>query len=386
MKLLFFNFGAYTAIDIKDYFHKSGIIFDEVTYSFDDKNHDDFFVHRLDKILKENIYDAVFSVNYFPLVAECCYRRGIKYLSWSYDNPLNVLEIEKTLGFETNYAFLFDRIQAEGYTSKGFNTVYHLPLAVNVQRLDKIALSKKNSEKFSSQISFVGKLYDSDLPLYISGMSEYQKGFIEAAINVQGQLYGSYLLDKLITDAFVDDINKTYLLMSPETSFRLTKPALEYAMAAEITRRERLTLLSLLSSHFELKVYSRENNPLLMKSIYMGSCRYLDEMPAIFNQSKINLNINLKISQSGIPLRVMDILGSGGFLLSSYQPEIAEMFIDGGEVVMYESIEDAFDKVKYYLEHEAERKEISINGRRKVSELFSYEKQMKTIFTIAGLA
>ena len=42
----------------------------------------------------------------------------------------------------------------------------------------------------------------------------------------------------------------------------------------------------------------------------------------------------------------MDILGAGGFLLSNYQPELAEYFEDGKEVVMYHSRADLVEKVQ----------------------------------------
>ena len=117
----------------------------------------------------------------------------------------------------------------------------------------------------------------------------------------------------------------------------------------------------------------------------MGTCDYYDQMPKVFKASKINLNITLKIIQSGIPLRVMDILGSGGFLLTNYQPEIAEYFVDGEEVVMYESIEDAYEKAIFYIRNNDKRHQIAQNGHNKVRELFSYEKQLKSIFEIAGI-
>ena len=68
----------------------------------------------------------------------------------------------------------------------------------------------------------------------------------------------------------------------------------------------------------KVNVYSWEKCDLLQNVNYMGSCDYYGQMTKVFKASSINLNITLKISQSGIPLRVMDILGAGGFLLSNY--------------------------------------------------------------------
>ena len=89
-------------------------------------------------------------------------------------------------------------------------------------------------------------------------------------------------------------------------------------------------------------------------------------MPYIFHNSKINLNITSKTIESGIPLRVFDILSCGGFCLTNYQPEIARYFTDGEDLVMYSSMEDLVDKVAYYLEHDEEREQIARNGYEKL--------------------
>lgn len=385
MKILFFDFGAYTYDDVLDCFERAGIESRTVSYCFSDKNNDDFFIHRFSKFLKEDKYDAVFSVNFFPLVARCCYRENIKYISWSYDNPLNVPGIEKTLGLSCNYVFLFDRIQVEGYLRQGFDNVYHLPLAANVRRLDQIRLSAIEHKRFDSEISFVGKLYDSEFDGYMKLLSQRQRGFVEGINSLQQNLYGCYILDELIDEKRVNEINAYIKSVHPETSFELSPEALTYAMSARITRDERLLLLGLLSGKHQLKLYTREQNEILSKAECMGSCGYLEEMPRIFKASKININITLKMLQSGIPLRGMDIMGAGGFLLSNYQPELAEFFEDGREMVMYESVEDAVAKADFYLKNDELRMEIASRGHQKVSEEFSYESAFKTIFDTAKI-
>ena len=102
----------------------------------------------------------------------------------------------------------------------------------------------------------------------------------------------------------------------------------------------------------------------------------------MFRRSKINLNITLRSIQSGIPLRALDIMGAGGFLLSNYQPELAEWFEDGKELVLYASAEELLGKVRYYLSHEEERREIAYQGFLKARKLFSYETRVKQMMDI----
>lgn len=387
MRLLIFEWGAgtYTHRDVTDSFDRNNVDYYTVSYEFGDKNNDDFFKYRFGRFLDEADYDAVYSTNYFPLVAVCCHEKGIKYISWSYDNPLDVINIEDTLGFPENYVFLFDKIQVEKYRNKGFENVYHMPLAVNMRRLDGIRLSAQDIKKYSTDISFVGKLYNSNIDIYMSAMSPDMQKAIEEVINLQMNLHGKYIIDDFLSEEIMQSINSYFKEISPNTSFYLPKEALSYAMSAEATRKERIVILKLLSGHFGLDLYSNEDNELLRSARYKGTCNYYSEMYKIFKASKINLNINLKISQSGIPLRGMDVLGSGGFLLSTYQPEIDEYFKDGEGVALFDSIEDAYMKADYYLKHEDERLKIAARGREIAAENFTYDIQFKKIFKTVEL-
>ncbi len=111
---------------------------------------------------------------------------------------------------------------------------------------------------------------------------------------------------------------------------------------------------------------------------------YTSQMPKIFRDSKINLNMSLRSITSGIPLRALDVMGAGGFLLSNYQPELAECFEDGKELALYGSAQELIEKAAYYLAHEEERQEIAAAGFRKVQELFSYEVKVKQMLELAG--
>ena len=387
MKLLIFEWaaGTFTYNDIIESFTAKGITYRTVSYQFSDKNEDEFFVGRFTKVLKEDSYDAVFSVNYFPLVAVSCHNCNLPYISWSYDNPLDVPDIEKTLGLPGNHVFLFDRIQTEGYRRMGFTNVHHMPLAVNCKRLETIVLTKQDRAMYSADVSFVGKMYDSMFGQYREIMDEYCKGYIDAVVSSQSKVFGYWFAEELLTDDLMKRINDHFRVLQPDTQFVLPKEALAYAVAAQITKSDRLILLNLLAKRMNVNIYSWEKCELLKNVKFMGSCDYYTQMTKVFKASSINLNITLKISQSGIPLRVMDILGAGGFLLSNYQPEIAENFVNGEDVVMYESLEDALEKAVYYIGHEDIRRQIAQSGHNKAKELFSYERQLGKIFEISGM-
>lgn len=111
----------------------------------------------------------------------------------------------------------------------------------------------------------------------------------------------------------------------------------------------------------------------------------MKQMPEIFYTSKINLNITLRSIISGIPLRVIDILGSGGFCLTNFQPELPEYFTNNENIVWYESQEDLFEKIIYYLKNDTERERIANSGHELAKKLFSYDILFSKIFEEAGL-
>ena len=81
----------------------------------------------------------------------------------------------------------------------------------------------------------------------------------------------------------------------------------------------------------------------------------------------------------------MDIMGSGGFLLTNFQSDFLNHFIPDEDFVYYETIADMKDKVQYYLEHDEERKQIAKNGYQKVKETFTLKHCLQTMLqTVYG--
>lgn len=251
-----------------------------------------------------------------------CNAKGLKYISWGYDCPFNVRNIEKTLGNPCNYVFCFDRVQAQTYQSMGFDTVYHLPLGINTLRYQKVNPSSEQKKKYAAQISFIGSLYEGQYPALTEISTKYAKGYMDAVINCQQQLYGAYILNDVIDNNLVRSMNEHFIDIQPDTKFQLDKAGLVHILDQETSRRERLVLLSLLGTRFDTKLYSTQEYSVLRGVKCCGPVNYYNEMPYVFASSAINLNISVKGIQSGIPQRALDVMASGGFLLSNYQQEL----------------------------------------------------------------
>lgn len=380
MNILLYDFlNSYIQPDLVYYLEKMGHRCNNVLYRDGvDKYEDEKFTGRMEKDLSEGTYDLVLTTNFWPVVSKVCKKHDIKYVSWFFDSPPN-LPTAECMEYECNRIFFFARADYERYNAMGLPNVHYLPLAVNMERLSKIRVDKA---KYGCEISFVGKLYESMLPALMSHMDEYQKGYIDGVVKTQLQIYGGYIVDDVITEEFAESVRRRYRELS-ETAIQVTRQELAWAVAAHVTHLERMTLLSVMSSRHQMKLYTYEftedEKRILPKVEYCGSVDYLEQMPQVFTASKVNLCPVLKANRSGIPLRALDVMGCGGFLLSSYQLELAEYFLDGQECVMYTSLEDAVAKADYYLAHEDLRSQIAAAGRARIEEAFRYEDRIKVL-------
>ena len=104
-----------------------------------------------------------------------------------------------------------------------------------------------------------------------------------------------------------------------------------------------------------------------------NALEYNEELPKAYYLSRINLNLTLPSIRSGVPLRVFDVLGAGGFLLTNDQPEMSELFVSGQDLEVFHSFDEMEEKADYYLRHEDKRLRIALNGHRKVREKYTYE-------------
>ncbi|MCR4798310.1 MAG: glycosyltransferase [Lachnospiraceae bacterium] len=384
MRILFVNlFVSYTSQSLIRYFKEMGHSVKEVThYTPEDYYRDDRLYGLILEDIRTNRPDFVFTVNIWPLVARACHEKRLPYLAWSYDSPQNLLT-DEDLSYDTNWLFLFDRTEVEMYRKRGIEKVYHLPLAADVARWEKI--NPREGEAY--EVSLLGSLYESTLPPLMQAMSDYHRGYIQAVLEAQKKVYGYYLVDDVLTEelltALNEDLNRT------PGKLQVNKAQMAYSMGTFLTYSERLTLLMLLKDRCDMHLFSGEINERirsLLRDVHIhGWASYDAEMPRVFKASKINLNPSLRIIRSGIPLRCMDIMGCGGFLLSSYQPELAEYFAPDEEVVLYDSMEDAVEKTLFYLEHEDLRRQIAERGYEKVKAEFTYPKQIEKMLATAGL-
>ena len=148
-------------------------------------------------------------------------------------------------------------------------------------------------------------------------------------------------------------------------------------IASHLAAMERVRTLNELGRHFNVDMFTRGDTSGYDNVNIHGEVNSLDEMPKVFNLSKINLNMTVRSIEKGLPLRCFDIMGCGGFLMTNYQEEIEDMFVPGEDLEVYGSIEELVDKCGYYLTHEEERAAIARRGYEKVKAAHTHFHRLK---------
>ena len=337
--------------------------------------------------------EAVVSFNYFPIISMICNTCRIPYYSWVYDCPHFTL-YAKQITLPCNHIGIFDKEMVRQLEDYGVHTVYHVPLSVDAEYFDKVisGASRTEREKYQCDISFVGSLY-TDKHNYYDMLFGAESGG-EKAIRQQCFAYEKdYLRQAVLSDEIdLQDIRmkmEQQGLMLGEDYFAKPEDILMAAvLEKKVTVEERKILLEeAAGKKINFRLYTGSDTTMLpeLNACNRGIVDYHTQMPLVFADSKINLNISLRSIHSGIPLRVLDIMACGGFVLSNLQPEIAEYFEDGAEIVTFNSLKECMDKIDYYLAHEKEREQIAEAGRKKVQEMFSYRSGLeKLIISVRG--
>lgn len=397
MHILMYRWKAYNYRDIEQTFLLLGHTVDNIEQELGSYDVSPEFERVIEEKIRGTHYDMVFTVNYFPLISNVCERTGVNYVSWTCDNPL-ISMYHESVFHACNYIFTFDKTNYLEFRGMGVKHIWYLPLAVDTERMDALlgapeeagrwkAAQDPEMQKYRGDVAFVGSLYERNSYDKIKNrLPEYLRGYFDAVMEAQLNISGANIVEPMLTTNILEQLQEYFQLEKSEGSFSdlglIFQTTVLGFKIAEIERRRALIELS---KHYKVNVYSNSDVSDLLRIQYCGSVDYWSEMPKVFRMSKINLNFTIPNIKSGIPLRIWDVLGCGGFLLTNYQAEIPYYFKEGEDLVCFDGLEDLCEKVGYYLEHEEERKRIAWNGYRKVREKHSYIERIRTILdTVAG--
>lgn len=390
--------------------------------------------------------EAVVSFNYFPIVSMICHTCGIPYYAWVYDCPHFTLYAKQVGDPGNHIGIFDREMVRRLEEDYGINTVYHAPLSVDAEYFGNVLAraSQTERDRYRCDISFVGSLYTDEHNYYdllFSGDRESgaqtagdqestkrsatasERDTIEVFMKQQRFAYEKDYLRQAVTSGQIHlknlqrPMEEQGLLLGEDYFAKPEDILMAAVLEKKVTVEERRLLLTEIAMgaagrrqqgsvgsqeeydtsvgtercgrtgtdrKYDFRLYTGSDTRGL-SALHAHNCGRVDyhtQMPLVFAGSRINLNISLRSIHSGIPLRVLDIMACGGFVLSNWQPEIAECFGEGVEIVTFRSLEECMDKVWYYLSHEEERRQIAEAGYRKVKEKFSYEAGVGRLFGV----
>ncbi len=392
MRILYYDWDEFNGADCRDAMERLGHQVDK--FKLDMQGYD--LTPDIDKAIAQKVtrtaedgsryYDLLFSFDFFPNISEACQKHGMPYVSWVFDCPHYTLD-SHVVNNQVNRIFVFDKLLFQKLADKGVTTMRYSPLGVNEKRLsefcdslDRLAAGKRIYEH---EVSFLGNLYDNEYNFYdqVKYLPPRLKGYTDAVIKAQESIFGA----DFFTDEGIYPYDKVKELREYIKFEQTGKYEIDYdgvmldILRKKVTVNERRSILLEMGKRFNTVLYTMPGAKPIEGVCNLGVASYNDKMPRVFHRSKVNLNITLRSILSGVPLRVLDILAAGGFLITNYQAEIAEYFVDGQDLVIAYTPDDMIQKTAYYLEHEDERIQIALNGQKKVMEQFAYTKLLPEI-------
>lgn len=383
MKILYV-YGMEQTKDIIYNLHKLGYNAEEYSRRQNPSVLNDEEMERLASYVKDHKITHLMSIHLIYNLAYVAYQTGIKYVSMIWDAPY--IKLYTPFGRMDNcYFSVFDKLDCERFRTAGIPHILYQPLAVNQDNLRKWDLITRMAGTYKDEISFVGSLYDQNsydkelekMPRHLQDY--FISIFEEAAFRWDGvnRIYGK-------TDrAILDCIRRTVPEFDLDNKYDIEDAAYFEILylIRKIANIERTCVLNILGEMFPVTLYTNGGtdvsmlpNVKVMPPVEPGK-----PLLKVYTCSKINLNISLKGIEGGTPQRVMDIMGAGGFMMTNYCAETAELFEEDKEIVMFKTPEELVEKSDYYLSHDEEREKIAKAGYEKVLNCYTYEKKLKRL-------
>jgi spore maturation protein CgeB len=286
-------------------------------------------------------------------------------VSWLSDK-INVKNVDGSAGDMSRFfVFSMDPADVEGFRQKGINARL-LPCNSGLDPMNLPDITDEEREKYGCDVSFVGEsmtIKHNPYFQFILNFSNLVK-HMDDVINAQAAGFTKNILTKTYEQGDLKKFSSRHIV---EYVKLLDDRDLDFALGCEASGRIRKRLLSLLSPAFKVKVFGDDH----WRQIEIGFLKahpatdYWTETPKVYKLSKVNLNIS-KTFFAGTVQRVFDIVYCGGFCLTDYRDDVNKWFEPGKEIETYSDENEFVEKVRYYLEHENERKDIQERGHKRL--------------------
>ena len=108
-----------------------------------------------------------------------------------------------------------------------------------------------------------------------------------------------------------------------------------------------------------------------------------EDAAKIYNAAKVNLDIHVLFGQEqaiyNVTPRVFEVPGCGGFLVTGSTPQLERLYAAGGEVAVYRNTDEMRERIRYYLDHEEERRAVARRGHERAQREHTYAQRLRSL-------
>ncbi len=315
--------------------------------------------------------DLVFTINHLGfdregVLLDTLHRLRIPSVSWYVDSPAIILSLYDGRQSDLAFIFVWDPTYIPEVRALGFERVFPLPLATDPEIFSPERAKYEGNGR--QRVTFVGNSMVPPLEKKFSRLPdspEFQEFFARLYGTFAGQPFRRF--DALLQAAGLQE--------HPELKGldRQGLTDLEAALLWKGTLEYRLACVRKLMP-FGPEVYGDPGwRKLLGKGfILWPEVNYYDELPGIYAGSAINFNATSLQMKAAVNQRIFDAPAAGGFVLTDFREQLAELFKVGEEVVVFREPEEIPDLVRFYLKNPKLRAKITARARRRVLSEHTY--------------
>jgi spore maturation protein CgeB len=317
--------------------------------------------------------DLVFTVNHLGFDREgvllhTLHRLRVPSASWYVDSPAIILSLYDGPQSDLAFIFVWDPTYIPEVRSLGFDRVFPLPLATDPE----IFSPERARGGQAQEVAFVGNSMVGSVQAKMTRLPhtrDFKDLFAELCRTLQAQPFRP--LESLLKATgqekapAISDLDREGL--SDLKAALLWKSTLDY----------RLTCVQQLAA-FGPVIYGDPGwRQLLGRGFRLRpEVNYYDELPRVYAATAINFNATSLQMKAAVNQRVFDAPAAGGFLLTDFREQLAELFHIKEEVACFTDPGEIPDLVRFYLGQSSLRRQMTAKARRRVLAEHTYRHRL----------